>query len=110
MGASDDSQLTRKQRQFLDAVEHSVHDINHDVIHAVLPRMDKATFLQMAKAVAQLRIKYIATTAAALASGEVPTAQQTAQLKQMREQFEEARSGFDAVKRALSRGYIDIAE
>jgi hypothetical protein len=106
----EDSAQQRKQRQFLDAVEHSVHDINHEVIHAILPRMDKTTFMKMARSVAQIRIKYIAATAAALASGEAPSPQQAAQLKQLREQFEESRTGFDALKRAISRGYIDVGD
>lgn len=110
MGSHDETHQQRRQRQFLDAVEQAVHDTNHEVIHAVLPRLDKGTFMQMARAVAQLRVKYIAATAAALAHGEAPTAQQITQLKQMREAFEESRTGFDALKRAISRGYVDVAD
>lgn len=109
MGSHDETTQQRRQRQFLDAVEQTVHDTNHEVIHAVLPRLDRATFMQMARTVAQLRVKYIAATAAALAGSALPTTQQIDQIKHLREVFEEARTGFDALKRAISRGYVDVA-
>lgn len=110
MGAFDtESAQQRRQRQFLDAIEQAIHDINHEAIHGVVPMLDKATFMQMAKSVAQLRVKYIAAATASLASGAAPQPQQMTQLKVMREQFEEARAAFDAVKRALTRNYINVA-
>lgn len=111
MGESmhDDTNSLRLQKQFTEQIDHIVHDTNRDVIHAAIPRLDKATFARMARSVATLRVKYIAM-AVQLSAAEPFTAQQAAQLKQMREQFEEARTAFDAVKRAIIRNYIDLAD
>lgn len=110
MAPVDDGNTLRQQRIFLDSVEQAITSNNRDVIHAVLPRLDKATFVRMAKSVAQSRVKYIAAAAGFLSSGEGLSPQQTVQLELLRKQFEEARVGFDAVKRAISRGYIDVAD
>jgi len=56
-----------------------------------------------------LRVKYIAA-GIQLAQDDTLKEPQLNQLRQLREQFEEARAAFDAVKRAVSRGYIDIGE
>lgn len=100
------SQL-RLQKQFTEQIDQIVHATNREVIHAVVPKLDRPTFAKMAHGVATLRIKYIA---AAIQLSQQPfTDQQSEQLKLMRENFEEARSAFDAVKRAIVRGYIDLA-
>jgi len=106
---NDEANMLRMQKQFTDLVDHIVHDKNREVIHAVIPRLDRATFSKMAHSVANLRVKYIALSVQ-LASAEPFTPQMAGQLKAMREQFEEARAGFDAVKRAIIRGYIDLAD
>lgn len=106
----DDSSQLRQQRQFLDNVEQAITQNNRDVIHAVLPRLDKATFVHMAKSVAQSRVKYIAAAAGFLAGGEAVNAQQAAQLESLRKNYEESRAAFDALKRAISRGYVDVAD
>lgn len=106
---NDDANLMRQQRQFIDQLDHTIHATNREVIHAVLPRLDKATFAKMARTVANLRIKYVAA-AVQLAGQEPFSPQQVAQLKQLREQFDEAKSAFDAVKRVIIRGYVDLAD
>lgn len=105
---SDDGINLRQQKQFTDMIDHIVHDTNREVIHALIPRLDKATFGKMAKGVATLRVKYIA--AAVQLSTQPFSSEQAGQLKVMRENFEESRSAFDAVKRAIVRGYIDLAD
>lgn len=97
----------RLQKQFTDQIDQIVHATNREVIHALIPKLDKATFAKMAKGVATLRVKYIA--AAVQLSNDSFSPVQASQLKQQREQFEEARSAFEAVKRAIIRGYIDLA-
>ena len=104
----DDANTLRQQKIFTDQIDHIVHDTNREVIHALIPRLDRATFAKMARGVATLRVKYIA--AAVQLANEPFTTQQADQLKHHREQFEESRSAFDAVKRAIIRGYIDLAE
>lgn len=111
MGTYDDATAQqRRQRQFLDEVDQAVHDINHEIIHAVVPRLDKENFMKMAQAVARSRVKYLAASIAGLGDGEPLTPQQLIQLRQLREHYEESRMAFEALKRAMTRNYIDIAE
>jgi hypothetical protein len=109
MSMSDDAGKLRQQRVLFDQVDHAISETNREVIHGLIPKLDKAVFLKMAKGVAQLRVKYIAA-GIQLAQTDSLKEPQLQQLKTLREQFEEARAAFDAVKRAVSRGYIDIAE
>lgn len=110
MGNYDEaSAQQRRQRQFLDDLEHAIHGINHDTIHAILPRLDKENFMQMAHAVAKSRVKYLAAATAGLGDGEPLTAQQLLHLRQLREYYEESLKAFEALKRAITRNYIDIA-
>jgi hypothetical protein len=106
---SDDSSKLRQQRVLFDQVDQAISETNREVIHGLIPKIDKAVFLKMAKGVAQLRVKYIAA-GIQLAQNDTLKEPQLQQLKLLREQFEEARAAFDAVKRAVSRGYIDIGE
>ncbi len=110
MTLMDDSNQLRQQRQFLDNVEQAITANNREIIHAVLPKLNRTTFVGMARSVAQSRVKYIAAAAGFLAGGEAISAPHAAQLEQLRKQFEESRTAFDAVKRAISRGYIDVAD
>lgn len=104
----DDMKELRLQKQFTDQIDKIVHDTNREVINAVVPRLDRDTFAKMAKGVALLRVKYIA--AAMQLSTQPFSSEQADQLKVLREQFEEARFGFDAVKRAIIRGYTKLAD
>ena len=104
---NEDGNNPRLQKQFNDQIDHIVHDTNREVIHAVIPKLDRDTFAKMAKGVATLRVKYIA--AAIQLSTQPFSSEQATQLKALRENFEESRSAFDAVKRAIIRGYIDLA-
>lgn len=103
----EDANQLRMQKQFTEQIDQIVHATNREVIHALIPRLDRDTFAKMAHGVASLRVKYIA--AATQLAVQPFTTQQSEQLKMMRENFEEARSAFDAVKRAIIRGYIDLA-
>lgn len=105
----DESQILRQQRLFLDQLEQSVKVVNREIIHSVIPKLNTDVFTKMAEGVARHRVRYLA--AATQLAGEEPLSPaQYAQLKSLREQFDESRAAFDAVKRAISRGYIDMAD
>lgn len=104
----DDTQALRVQRKFLYEVELAVREANRAIIHEKLPKLDKATFVRFAKVVAQYRAAYL--TKALEVSTHPLTPHQMADLKALREAFEEARAAFDALHRAIVRGYVDLAE
>jgi 16S rRNA G527 N7-methylase RsmG len=105
---SDDPNVLRQQRKFLYDVEQAVRDANRAIIHERIQKLDKATFVRLAKVVATYRAAYL-TKALEFANHPL-TPHQMAELKSLREQFEESRHAFDALHRAIVRGYVDLAE
>lgn len=103
---SDDAALLRRQRQFLHELERSVREANRAIIHARIPELDQQRFVELAERVAQLRASYLECALAGMAGGEpsVPVAE----LRQHREAYEEATHAFDALQRAIERGYVEI--
>ena len=104
-----DIHLLKHQRQFLYDVEQAIREANLAIIHTRIPKIGKATFVKMAKGVSLLRADYL-EAALQLANEAKLSADQMADLKLRRERFEEARTAFDAVQRAIIRGYVDVAE
>ena len=106
---SDDAARMRQQRQLFDALDQAISETNRETIHGIVPHLNKAILIKMARTVAHARVKYIAA-ALHMAETDPLTAAQMTQLQQLRQAFEECRAAFDATKRAVSRGYIDIVE
>jgi hypothetical protein len=103
---TDDTALLRRQRTFIDEIERSIRAANREILHQRIPQLDQQSFVKMAHHVARLRASYLE---AALASESDPsTASWVTLLREQREAYEEAREAFDALQRAIERGYVDI--
>jgi hypothetical protein len=101
----EESTRIRRQQKFLQDVEHAISDANRQIIHAQIPRLDKASFVAFATRVAELRADYLkAAIGVATGDGGDFTA-----LRDRRERFEEAKAAFAALERSIERGYVDIA-
>lgn len=99
-----------EQRQFLEQLELSIAVANREVIHQHIPNLDKATFQQLAVMVAKFRANYLA---AAIKLAESPGSCDSAcleDLKHKRELYDEGRAAFEALERAIERGYVDIGK
>lgn len=109
--ADTDPGWYRAQKRLLDEVEHGVREANRAVIGQRVPELTRDAFLRLATVVARLRAEYLA---AALALGKdtrgAVSAEEIARLSQLRTAFDETRMAFEALERALSRGYVDIAD
>lgn len=97
----------RKQQKFLQDVEHAISDANREIIQAHIPRLDKASFVAFATRVAELRAEYLKASLAAAQGAD--TFDHTV-LRARREAFEELKTAFGALERAIERGYVDIAD
>jgi hypothetical protein len=103
---TDDTALLRRQRTFIDEIERSIRSANREILHARIPELDQQSFVRMAHHVARLRASYLE---AALAAEDDPDAAGwVSRLRDQREAYEEARDAFDALQRAIERGYVDI--
>lgn len=108
----EDAILLRRQRQLLHEVEQGIREANRDIIHGQIPELNRESFVRFALVVARLRASYLQ---AALQLSEGPAELDDAPvwlagLRERRQAYEEARDAFDALQRAIERGYVDIAE
>ena len=108
---NDDAELLRRQRAFLFEVEQGIRVANREIIHERLPELNREMVLRLAVAVARLRATYLET---ALKLAGEPNSEAIAPLFEAlaahRLMFEEARSAFLALQRAIELGYVDLDE
>lgn len=102
----EESLQIRKQQKFLQDVEHAIRDANREIIHAQIPHLDRAKFVEFATYVAHLRADYLSAGLGLVNGADGSTFEA---LRLRREAFEEAKAVFAALERAIERNYVDIA-
>ncbi|MDA0261830.1 MAG: hypothetical protein O3A21_06515 [Proteobacteria bacterium] len=106
---NDDSDLQRRQKAFLFEVEQAIRAANNEIIHDKLPEISREDVYHLAVMVAKLRASYLATAFQLNhMDGDSPDPDLVSNLKGKRETFEEARSAFLALQRAIELGYVDV--
>ena len=95
-----------EQKRMLAFVDKSVRLVNREVIHKHIPGLTKERFVEFAAAVARLRADYLSCAMRAFLDGE-GSEKELADLAHKRELFEEGVKAYEALHRALERGYID---
>ncbi|MEX2571808.1 MAG: hypothetical protein WD737_10970 [Gemmatimonadota bacterium] len=110
MEATDDRELLLRQRKFLHDIEQGIRQANQEIIHERIPELTRERFVEFALVVARLRASYL--QASLEVSRGVPDLSEPAALcsalKPHRVAYEEARDAFEALQRAIERGYVDI--
>jgi len=108
-GVSDRRRL-RAEQVFFDELEQGVRIANREIIHARIPEIDKDKIHALAVMVGRLRAGYLelAFQMCGDGGGEAPDPAIFDSLRQRRRMFEEARDAYEALRRALERGYVDI--
>lgn len=102
----DDAGLLRRQRTFLDEIERSIREANREILHERIPELDRASFVTLAHQVALLRASYLQSALSAKDQPDPVAA--VRELRGHREAYEEACAAFEALQRAIKRGYVDI--
>ncbi|MFN8701882.1 MAG: hypothetical protein ACK5X0_07145 [Rhodospirillales bacterium] len=95
--------------KMLAYLEKSVRLVNREIIHAQIPGLTRERFIEFAAAVAKLRADYL-NSAMACFLDDASEAADLAALRQKRALFEEGVKAYEALHRALERGYIDPQE
>ena len=110
--AQDDAQLLERQAGFLEDIERAIRATNQAIIHRRLPDLDEATVMRLAAAVAELRGRYLEAALAMIAheDGVPPDQADINKIAKSRMMFEEAVAGFEALRRAIERGYVMLAD
>ena len=95
------------QHQFLEQLQMAVAIANREVIHGQIPNLTPETFQQLAVMVARFRASYL-EAAIRLAKSDPVDPSSLAELRDKRELFDEGCAAFEALERAIERGYVDF--
>jgi hypothetical protein len=106
-GQELDPKQLAAQHQFLEQMQIAVTIANREVIHGKIPNLTPATFHQLAVMVARFRADYL-EAAIRLSNSDTHDEEALAELKHLRELFDEGCSAFEALERAIERGYVDL--
>ena len=109
-GRDMDSRDLAAQRQFLEQLNLSVAVANREVIHKQIPNLNQGTFQQLAVMVAKSRAEYLDAAIKLANSPGSCDGDCLADLKRKREVYDEGRAAFEALERAIERGYVDIGK
>lgn len=104
MSSASDSTAPTASR-FMVEVEAQIRAANRDAIAQRIPHLDRAQLDAFVRKTAGLRAAYLA---AAFESDWTPESVEALELAEKRRLFEEALAAFEAVERAVRRGYLDI--
>ncbi len=106
-----DRQRLRAEQIFFEELEHGIRTANREIIGARIPELNKDTIHGLAVMVGRLRASYLelAFKMCAAGDGTEPDASFVEGLRARRQMFEEARDAYEALRRAVERGYIEIA-
>jgi flagellar biosynthesis/type III secretory pathway chaperone len=108
---SDDDKLLARQKQFLDQLEKTIRAANREIIHRHIPKLTVDDVTKMAIAVAELRARYLdaAKRLTEREQGVAPDAADVNRLAKARETYDEMLHAFEALRRAIERGYVDVS-
>lgn len=103
---SGDKEMLRRQHQVLEDIEQGIRLANREVLGQALPRLGRDHVLALAVAVAKLRGAYLEAAMHLVR----PAAGDLAGIRSKREAYDEARMAFEALERAIERGYIELKD
>ncbi|MEX2449322.1 MAG: hypothetical protein WD407_00535 [Rhodospirillales bacterium] len=101
---------TKEHGKFRMEIEQAITLANREVMNKILPPVNRKTVLPFAVAVARLRGEYIKAAFALGAAGrsEAPVEAELKALRKHREAYEEGVAAFEALMRAIERGYVEL--
>jgi hypothetical protein len=89
--------------------EQSIRELNRRYIRAATGGVRKQHFLRAAENVARLRARYLNAVLRLEAAAEAPPLPDLEKVRQLREAYEEALQGFEALRHAHERGYFELS-
>jgi hypothetical protein len=110
----DDDGLAQRQKHALAFIDKAIQPINREIIHKAIPGLNRDKYIEFAAVVAELRAEYLAAALAYFLeqrrSHGGGDSDAVRNLRGKREAYEEALAAYEALHRALERGYVDPVE
>lgn len=111
VAAVAEGDVVRRQKQALAFIDKAIQPINREIIRKAIPGLNRDKYIEFAAVVAELRADYLAAALAYfLEQRRTNTSSDESfirALKSKRESYEEAMAAYEALHRALERGYVD---
>lgn len=104
----DDPHAQRRTRGLLEQIDYTAYAANKELIGQALGQGDIKKFQRLAVAAAQARAVWIAQALAFSASGGKLSSGDLAQLHHLRTTFEELTEAYEAMRRLVERGYLQM--
>lgn len=103
-----DPHTQRRTRGLLEQIDYAAYAANKELIGQALGQGDIRKFQRLAVACAQARAVWVAQALAASASGGKLSTADLAQLSHLRSTFEELTEAYEAMRRMVERGYLQM--
>ena len=103
--------MSKELRRLSNEIDHAIKVMNRERISQVAGNVSKTDFFKVAEAVSDLRARYlkgVLKLGACTEAGEIDT-DHAMKIKQLRQAYEEALAGFEALEHALHREYLTLS-
>lgn len=109
-GRDHDPKELAARHKFIEQMELSVALANREVIHGHIPNLTRETFQQIAVMVAKFRAQYLEAAIRLANASEFCDESCLSDLKHKRDLYDQGCAAFEALERAIQRGYVDLEE
>jgi hypothetical protein len=103
--------MSNEARRLSNELDHAIMAINRERISQITGNVGKTDFFNVAESVSNLRARYLKSVlklGACTDAGGTDT-DHAMEIKQLRQAYEEAVAGFEALEHALRRGYLTLS-
>jgi hypothetical protein len=90
----------------LEQIDYTAFVANRETLAKAIGRIDIEKFQRLAVATAQARARWIAVALSTTETNHAPHPEQGAELATLRQSFEELMEVYEALRRAVERGYL----
>ncbi len=103
--------MSNESRRLSNELDHAITVLNRERIGEITGAVSKADVFKVAESVSDLRARYLKGVLKLGACTETDgiDSDHAIEIKQLRQAYEEAVAGFEALEHALHRGYITLS-
>ena len=103
-----DPRQQMKLKAALEHIDYTAFAANREVLSRALGELTHQQFQRLAVMAAEARARYVARALALTAQAHEPSAAEIEEMANLRATFEELFAAFDAMRRMVERGYVQL--